>query len=75
MAERRNLKVFRVKQGLTQNEMADKIYSISSNEKLYKEMSDASRELAESEFSDKKYFIKMRDLYHELVGLKNEKID
>lgn len=48
-------------------EMADAIYKVSSNRKLYDTLSDASRKIAEEKFSDKEYFINMANLYIELA--------
>lgn len=55
--------------------MADEIYKISSSKELYDKLSKESRQLAESKFSDREYFLKLAKLYQKLVDDKNEEMD
>ena len=55
--------------------MANEIYKISSSKELYDKLSKASRQLAESKFSDREYFLKLAKLYQKLVDDKNEEMD
>lgn len=50
-----------------EKQLADKIDKIISNKDLYEKMSIKSREIAESEFSDEKYFSKLRDKYFSII--------
>lgn len=52
--------------------LADRMEKIILNKHIYDNMSIASRKIAENEFSDEKYFLKLKESYYSVV--KNNKI-
>ena len=54
-----------------EQQLADRIEKIISNKNLYEKMSIKSREIAESEFSDEKYFSKLKNKYFSIIKSNN----